>query len=615
MPSRRARRTYIGLVGLAVAAALSAAAPAHAGFAVGPGSPVAAGTLPIQTAIGDYNSDGVPDMAVANASSQNVSVLVGDGSGGFSAAGGSPVALGLTPTGIATADFNADGRLDLAAVGSISGSTGQAAVLLGNGSGGFAQATGSPFAPGVLGRSVAADDLNGDGRIDLLVGGSGNATALLGNGSGGFTPAAGSPFTVGGGNASVAIGYINGDRRLDAAVANAVGDNVSVLLGNGSGGFTPAPGSPVAVGDAPTSVATGDLDADGRSDLVVANSGSNNVSVLLGNGSGRFSAPRAPIAMSQPEAVAIADFNLDGKPDLAIGRDNRQKASVLNGDGSGGFTFHSVPASEGEGAFAIAAADMDLDGRTDLITTNVTTNNVMVMLNTSAPILSPSNPELTFPSQPQNTIGPSRTLVIVNRGDAPLHIATAEIFGAGGDDFVRVSDDCTRATVPAGSSCVLVLRFAPSGTGARAATLRLTSNAPLSDVALSGDGAPPPTTGPGPAGADGSQGPAGQDGAPGADGATGPTGPQGAPGRDARVTCKVAKPKKGKKVKVTCKVVLSAPAGAKVSARLMRGGRVYARATGTGSLRLRAVRRLTRGRYTLRLRVDGDLTKQTVIVK
>ena len=376
---------------------LAASTAANAQFTPAPGSPFAVGTNPWSAAVGDFNGDGKPDLAVANESSNNVTVLLGNGSGGFTAASGSPFAAGANPYSVAVGDFNGDGKPDLAVANY---SSNNVTVLLGNGSGGFTAASGSPFAVGLLPVSVAVGDFNGDGKPDLAVANDadGNVTVLLGNGSGGFTAASGSPFAAGANPFSVAVGDFNGDGKPDLAFANYSSNNVTVLLGNGSGGFTPASGSPFAVGTGPASVAVGDFNGDGKPDLAVANF--NNVTVLLGNGSGGFTAAAgSPFAVgARPYSVAVADFNGDGNPDLAAANLDSDNVTVLLGNGSGGFTAASgSPFAVGTGPASVAVGDFNGDGKPDLAVANLyfTSNNVTVLLNT-APTITANPASMTF---------------------------------------------------------------------------------------------------------------------------------------------------------------------------------------------------------------------------
>src|SRR5262245_49209151 len=161
--------------------------------------------------------------------------------------------VGTRPESVVVADFNRDGAPDIAVANS---GNNNVAVLFGDGLGHFMPGSRSPFAVGSFPSSVAVGDFNSDGRPDLVTAnfGGGSVTILLGNGSADFRPAAGSPLAVGVAPISVAVGDFNGDGRPDLAVANQDSDNVTILLGNGSGGFSPAAGSPVAAGDGPRSV-------------------------------------------------------------------------------------------------------------------------------------------------------------------------------------------------------------------------------------------------------------------------------------------------------------------------------------------------------------------------
>ncbi|PYK95903.1 MAG: hypothetical protein DME36_00245 [Verrucomicrobia bacterium] len=297
----------------------------------------AAGTNPSSVAVGDFNRDGVPDVAVANYGSNTVSVLLGNGDGTFQPA--LTLAADANPEFVAVSDFNRDGVPDLVVACSGSNSV---SVFLGNGDGTFQPARN--FAANG-GQSVAVGDFNGDGVQDLAVAdynlnnvpGSDTVSVLLGNGGGTFQPAR--TFATAGMNpVTVAVGDFNGDGRPDLAVTNsantssgAVPGNVSVLLGNGDGTFQPAR---TLAANGGQSVAVGDFNGDGVSDLAVANfdfniQGPNTVSVLLGNPDGTFQAPLSFGAGTNPDSVAVGDFNGDGLQDLAVANFNSNTVSVL----------------------------------------------------------------------------------------------------------------------------------------------------------------------------------------------------------------------------------------------------------------------------------------------
>ena len=294
-----------------------------------------AGSVPSATAAGDFNGDGRPDLAVANFSSSNVSVLLGNGDGTFGAPTDFPLMAQLNPTSVVVGDFNSDGKLDLAVAisfGFSNATPGYVSILLGNGNGTFGAATN--FAVGGAPRSAVVGDFNSDGKLDLAVANSlsGSVSVLLGNGTGAFSAAAN--FAAGDRPSSIAVADFNGDAKLDLAVAtnSFVGNNsnVSILLGDGTGSFGTA--TPFVVdsvmGADLTSVAVGDFNGDGKLDLAAANAAtggirSNNVSILLGNGAGSFRAVSYFVDVEGgPTFVAVGNFDVDGKPDLAVANSN-----------------------------------------------------------------------------------------------------------------------------------------------------------------------------------------------------------------------------------------------------------------------------------------------------
>jgi hypothetical protein len=336
------------------------------------------GTLPVSAAVGDFNGDGIPDLAVANEVGDNVSVLLGNGHGGFTGGGNFPA--GLNPSSVAVGDFDGDGTPDLAVADA---SDFKVTILLNNGQGGFNPGPGSPVPSGNTARSVAVGDFNGDGTPDLAVANETDDTVsiLLGDGHGGFRTAPSSPVAVGVFPFAVAVGDFNGDGTPDLAVVNAFSNTVSVLLGNGDGSLKPAVN--YAVGSGPGSVAVGDF-GNGHLDLAVTNSGSNTVSVLLGNGDGTFApATNYPVGAA-PASVAVGDFNRDGTPDLAVANAGSNSVSVLLGDGQGGFGKASNYAV-GSSPSSVAVGDFHGDGGLDLAVANAGDDSVSVLPN-QAPV-------------------------------------------------------------------------------------------------------------------------------------------------------------------------------------------------------------------------------------
>jgi hypothetical protein len=268
--------------------------------------PTGAGSVGV--VIADFNGDGKQDLAVSNANTNDVSLLLGNGDGTFKA----PVSVpaGTPLSGIVTGDFNGDGKADLVVTAP---DKNQVLVLIGNGNGTFKAP--ASFAAGQTPTFVVAGDLNGDGKLDLVTVNqflNGGVSVLLGNGDGTFQAPQAIPS--GGFPTSCTLADFNKDGALDLAVVDLSG--LSVFLGKGDGTFQ----SPQHYAALPLWVVAGDVDGDGKLDLMVSESvtGTSNVNVFIGNGDGTFQSIGHLFGGNQPLAMAVGDFNKDGKTDFAI---------------------------------------------------------------------------------------------------------------------------------------------------------------------------------------------------------------------------------------------------------------------------------------------------------
>jgi hypothetical protein len=336
-----------------------------------PPADTAVGANPQAVAVGDFNGDGIPDLAVANTGDNTITILLGQGDGTFINAG--TLATDAAPVSIAVADLNGDGLLDLVVANRDGGTL---TIFLGNGDGTFQPP--QSIALGVSPTSVAVADFNGDGLPDLVIAdpADGQVGVLLGNGDGTFQAPVFSP--AGGDAVFVAVADFNGDGLPDVVTANSDSKTISILLGNGDGTFQPA--TTYLVDQLPVSVAIGDFNSDGLFDLVIANSGSNDVSILLGNGDGTFQPAQNITVGANPLAVVVGDFNGDGLPDLAVANQGDNTVNVLLGNGDGTFQA-ALNFAVSTGPAAVAAADFNGDGAADLVTANSSANTVSVLLN------------------------------------------------------------------------------------------------------------------------------------------------------------------------------------------------------------------------------------------
>jgi predicted NUDIX family NTP pyrophosphohydrolase len=296
-----------------------------AGGAFAATTSISAGDYPYSLAVADFDDDADLDLATANAESNDVSVLLGGAGASFAAASDSPFSVGDNPLSVAVGDFNGDPAPDLAVANH---DLDNISVLLGGAGASFAAAADSPFpAGGEKPISVAADDFDGDSRTDLAIANydSGDVSVLLGEGDGSFGAA--TSYDAGDLPTSIAVGEFNGDADPDLAIANAGDDSVSVLLGTQGASFGAA--TDYSTGDQPWSVAVGDFNDDSDPDLAVANYGSRSVSVLVGGAGGSFGAATSFTADDGATAIAVADFDGDSDSDLAVANWHANNVSVL----------------------------------------------------------------------------------------------------------------------------------------------------------------------------------------------------------------------------------------------------------------------------------------------
>jgi uncharacterized repeat protein (TIGR01451 family) len=417
-------------VGLALAAAALIGASPAASIAFQPAHDYGVGFAPSGIAVGDLNADGNPDAVVVNRDSDDLTILLGDGIGGFKSQATASTGPGTQPVAVAIADFNGDARQDVVVANQ---GTDQIAVLLGSGDGVLGPPGTYALSPGSLPSALAVGDFNFDQRPDVAVAdqGTGVVSVFLSNMGGGLgleDVFAGTPIRRQSARGIVTADF-NGDGKLDLALASA-GGNVAHLLGVRVGAFEVAVAILTVPGSLTSGIASGDLNGDNRADLVVVNQGSNTVPVLTGDGAANFSVTANPTVGGGPTAVALGDLDRDGKLDVAVANLFSGTVATMAGDGAGGL---GAPEQFPVGASpdAIAIADMNRDGFPDILVANNGSNSVSVLLNriptTAPPPTPPTDLSVALTDAPDPvTLGGTvaYTATVTNIGTVPANGVT-----------------------------------------------------------------------------------------------------------------------------------------------------------------------------------------------
>ena len=378
---------------------------------------------PRNLAVADINNDGNADIVTANQAGNSVGVLLGNGNGTFQVSTTYSAGSISNPYDVAVADVNADGKLDVLTANNTTNSAG---VLLGNGNGTFQPVV--TYATGVAdGRptAIAVADVTGDGKPDLVTANQFgyNITVFAGTGTGTFRAPASYAFGPNAAPLDVTVTDLNADGRPDLVMANAGSNTVALLMGQGGGGFLPGP---YAVGPGasftPFGVAAGDVNGDGRPDVVTANSVNSTVSVLLNQG-GSLGAATSFQNSGSPANIVVADINGDGRADLLTANPSDPAFAVLLGNGDGTFQpFSRYVTSNDNAPLGLAVADVNGDGRPDVLTANAG-GTVGVLLNASAVLSSRTAlPGATATLHPN----PATTSATLSLGGLPATVAQVQ---------------------------------------------------------------------------------------------------------------------------------------------------------------------------------------------
>jgi hypothetical protein len=472
-----------------------------------PAIEVPAGLGPSGLTVGDFYGDGHLDLAVADMVGSDVQIVRNNGDGTFTQ--GPTIPIDGNPFSVTAGDFYGNGQLDLAAVGFYGGNL---TILQDEGDANFMplqelsagaidtavmaadfNATGPPelavasagddtvrlfqdqggqFVPSVVLRApttpfqLAAADLTGDGRLDLIASsyGAGDISIFTGNGDGTFQPAHNIP--VGASTTGLAAADLTGNGRIDLVTADLITANVYVLLGNGDGTFE-VPQQPSIVAASPTVVAA-DLTGNGIEDLIVPDYSANDLSIFLGRGDGTFRAPIIVPTSLGPWDVAVGDFAGNGKMDLAVTDLIADSISILLGNGDGTFTQGETIQSEVQPSY-IEAADLAGNGILDLVVSNVISDDISIFY---------GNGDGTF-----------QNFVSLPVGNQPGNVVVADLNGDGQPDIaVTVNQSQVAVLMATGPQTYAPPVYYPAGAGANGLAVGDLTGSGIPDLVVSDTG-------------------------------------------------------------------------------------------------------------------------------